>query len=138
MTKAWDRAHWIQLVVGVIVGAIIGGGSTFFTMNGRISKLEGIVSQLETGSPPPTTNTIPELSSNAKPEQLIPIIQDQQRKHVKESWGEFSHQSFTMDDLKRFIDNKTTTQIIESLKRDPNFLDVVLAIRELEPGDLHS
>jgi len=39
---------------------------------------------------------------SVKPEELCPIIERQQRTHVKESFGEWASESFTEDDLRRF------------------------------------
>ena len=75
------------------------------------------------------------IETKNKANQLITIIKEQQRKNVKESWGELAYQCFTDDDLARFIKNKRIEQIIESLKRDPNFLDVVSAIRQMKPSE---
>ena len=38
---------WKQILVGVVIGAIVGMAGTFFALQGRISKLEGIVEQLK-------------------------------------------------------------------------------------------
>ena len=37
---------WKQVIVGIVIGAIVGMAGTFFVLQGRISKLEGIVDQL--------------------------------------------------------------------------------------------
>lgn len=132
-----DKAYWkqiAQIVTAVVAGAILGIGSTFFVLQGRISKLEGIVEQLKSNIPQPTSSAVSPQPSGANPEELISIIQEQQRKNVKESWGELAHQAFTDDDLTRFVQNKTAERITNSLKRDPHFLDVVFAIRKMEPG----
>ena len=130
---------WKQVIVGIVIGAIVGMAGTFFALQGRISKLEGIVDQLRSSSQQTASGelqteskTLPSREPKVKPEELISVIQDQQRKNVKEIWGELAHQCFTDDDLARFVQNKRTEQITESLKRAPEFLDVVLAIRQME------
>lgn len=134
MTKHSNRINWSQIFVGVVVGALLGIGGTFFGLQGRISKLEGIVEQFRADTQQPKPSAIPR-STNAKPEELISIVQEQQRKNVRESYGELAHQCFTEDDLTRFVQTTTTERITGSLKRDPRFLDVVLAIRDMEPGE---
>ncbi len=129
-----NGAYWTPIFVGVVVGAFIGGGSTFFVQQGRISKLEGRMDQLTSGTQQLGPSAPTRHSTGAKPEQLILIIQEQQSENVRESYGELAHQCFTDDDLTRFVQTKTPETITDSLKRDPQFLDVVLAIRVMQPG----
>jgi predicted small secreted protein len=133
---------WKAIITGIIIGVILGIGGTLIILRERITRLETEVENLKSqiNQPSPTTQrqeleTFSRREPKNKPEQLISIIQEQQRKNVKESWGELAYQCFTDDDLARFIKNKRTEQIRESLKRDPEFLDVVLAIRQMEPSE---
>lgn len=132
---------WKQIIAGIIIGAILGIGGTLLIQERRTTRLEtqvenlkSQINQLSSSTQQQEPKTLPPQELKAKPEELISIIQEQQRKNVKESWGELAHQCFTDNDLARFVQNKTTEQITESLKRNPEFLDVVLAIRQMEPS----
>lgn len=121
--------NWGQIVVGVAIGIIIGVGSTLLLMERRVSKLEG---RFEERDLDPTSV---HRETDINPEKLISIIQQQQLANVKKSYGTLAHQCFTDEDLERFIRAKTTNRIASRLKKDPQFLDVVLAIRNMQPGD---
>jgi gas vesicle protein len=133
---------WKQIISGIIIGAILGIGGTLLIQERRTSRLEtqvehlkSQIDQLRSGSQQPESGTVAPREPKAKPEELISIIQEQQRKNVRESWGELAHECFTDNDLDRFVQNKATERITESLKRDPQFLDIVLAIRKMQPGE---
>jgi len=133
---------WKAIITGIIIGTILGIGGTLIILRERVTRLETQVENLKSqiNQPSPTTQrheskTLPRREPKNKPEKLISIIQEQQRKNVKESWGELAHQCFTDDDLARFVQNRRIEQITESLKRNPEFLDVVLAIRQMEPSE---
>ena len=49
---------WKQIIAGIVIGAILSGLGTFFVLQGRISRLEGIVDQLRDSS----QQTIPDES----------------------------------------------------------------------------
>lgn len=132
---------WKQIIGGIIIGAILGIGGSLLIQERRTARLEiqvehlkSQIDQLSSGTQQPEPRTVASREPKAKPEKIIIIIQKQQRKNVRESWGELAHQCFTDNDLARFVQNKTTERITDSLKRDPEFLDVVLAIREMEPS----
>ena len=126
MSEGNERERGFKWWLRYVIVPLIGSG-------GIVAIVVAIISS-PTIKSPTSTSVIPSPSANAKPEKLISIIQEQQRKNVKESWGELAHQCFTDDDLARFVRTKTTERITDSLKRDPRFLDVVLAIRKMEPG----
>jgi hypothetical protein len=75
------------------------------------------------------------VATNVNPNKLIEIIKEQQQKHVKESFGEFASQSFTEEDLRVFVDAKVPAGISETLKHDNQFIDVVLAIKNMPSGE---
>ena len=133
--------NWTHIIEGVVIGVILGVAGTWLIQERRITKLETQVDQLNKeierinpgiGYSEPKTETSQKYS--VKPEQLISIIQKQQRENVKESWGKQENQCFTSSDLDRFTQNQTPRRITESLKNDPEFLDVVAVIRTMEPG----
>jgi hypothetical protein len=126
MSEGNEREHGVRWWLRYVIVPLVGGG-------GIVAIAVAIISNLTIKSPT-STSVGPSASANAKPEQIISIIQEQQRKNVKESWGELAQQGFTDDDLNRFVQTRTTERITDSLKRDPRFLDVVLAIRKMEPS----
>jgi len=125
----------MQVAIGVLVGLLLGIGGTFFTMQGRIAKLEGIVQTLQSTGQTPQTN--PQIAkAQTRPEakigELITIIEELQRSEVKQSQNEFIN--FSADDLEHFKNNKVAEGAALSLKTDPHFLDVVSAIRKADPS----
>lgn len=72
------------------------------------------------------------------PNQLIIIIKDQQRINVKESCGEFDYQCFTDRDLEKFKKDNIVDDLKVTLTRDNNFLEIVLAIKIMQPGERDS
>jgi hypothetical protein len=74
-------------------------------------------------------------ANTSRPEGLLIIIKAQQQSHVKESYGEYTGQCFTDNDLRQFIDDKISDQIVEQLRHDNEFLEVVLGIKAMKPSD---
>jgi hypothetical protein len=66
-----------------------------------------------------------------KPDRLIEIITAQQRIYVKESYGEQSNQNFTQRDLDEFKKKDVPKQVIDKLRHNGGFLEVVLAIKQM-------
>lgn len=73
--------------------------------------------------------------NEVKAEELIEIIKEQQRLNVRESYGEMAYQCFSDDDLGRFIQAKVPDRVIENLKKDNQFIEVVLAIKKLSSNE---
>lgn len=69
--------------------------------------------------------------SKVKPDKLIKIIQEQQRKYVKESYGEGVGENFSDQDLKDFIAADIPGKMAGELRKNKDFLDVVLAIKHM-------
>jgi hypothetical protein len=124
MSAGDDRERGFKWWLRYVIVPLIGGGGIVAIVVTTISS--------PTIKPHLSISVVPSPSTNANPEELISIVQEQQRKNVKESWGELAHQCFTDNDLARFVRNKTTERITDSLLGAPEFLDVVLAIRKME------
>ncbi|MEO0248494.1 MAG: hypothetical protein ABIN58_02900 [candidate division WOR-3 bacterium] len=69
--------------------------------------------------------------SIVNPETLREIIEEQQRKNVRESYGIWAHQCFTDDDLNQFISSGQAARIALSLKGSKQFMAVVSALKKL-------
>jgi hypothetical protein len=121
------------VVGGILIGSILGSVTYIWGLHARMASIEAKENIRASGAAPETAKG-PAGASSGKDEQLIPLIQQEQKLRVKESFGEFAGQCFTDDDLKRFIDSKTTESIKDSLRRSPQFLDVVSGIRQMEKG----
>jgi hypothetical protein len=74
------------------------------------------------------------ITSTVSPEELLVVIKSQQQSEVKESYGEYRGQNFSDEDLKAFKEKNTPQAVAERLRRDGHFIDVVLAIKRMEPG----
>jgi len=68
-----------------------------------------------------------------KPGKLIEIIVSKQNERVKKSIGEYAYNSFTDKDLEEFKKQDIPSQVKSELKKDNEFLDVVLAIKAMNP-----
>jgi len=66
---------------------------------------------------------------------LIEIIIKQQQDNVRESYGEAAGQNFSDQDFKEFIKKGIPKKIVDQLKTDNEFLDVVLAIKYMTPTE---
>jgi hypothetical protein len=65
------------------------------------------------------------------PKMLIDIIKDQQRQYVRESYGEAASECFTDDDLQKFKRKEITNTVREILKRNNEYLAIVIAFKKL-------
>ena len=130
---------WKSVIGGVLVGAILGISATIFYFNGRLSAVEQGVSdsrqhgQTDVQSSTSADVSRPSAADHADPNQLIQIIEQQQRLHVKASVNEWASGSFTEADLKHFLQEKVANQVAEQLKHDNQFISVVAAIQALPP-----
>lgn len=69
--------------------------------------------------------------STVKPETLREIIEEQQKKNVRETHGIWAHQCFTDDDLNQFIQSGQPAKIARSLKGSKRFIAVVSALKKM-------
>ena len=136
-----QSSDWRQIatgvIIGVLVGSLLGAGATFFSQGKEIAALKEQINQLRSQN----VNTVSNPSNGqpvevkANPEKIIEIIKEQQRLYVKESSGELAAQSFTERDLQEFRERNITKQITDNLRRNGDFLEVVLAIKQMTPGE---
>ncbi len=144
-TKHGWPINWPQVICSVLVGAILGIGATLFTTTDRIAKLEGrLAEQAKSNTGEDIQKKATENSgsiqlglekqSDLNPEELVNIIKEQQKSYVKESRGESSSESFTIEDLAQFDKSKTLATIINQLKRDNRFIDIVLSVKQMKPS----
>jgi hypothetical protein len=137
-----------QVITGVIIGLLVlilfAIGATLIRhdknielLNREYSLLRDELNQTVTRLTGNAQNIMMETQSTSEvnPSALITIIEEQQRIHVKESYGELAHQCFSEDDLSTFKENNIPDVIVTELKRDNRFIDVVLAIKKANPTD---
>lgn len=140
-----------QIVIEVAAGIILGLGATLFwllpelasmkeqvaTLKDEVATLRQNKEQIQSQPTQNSSNTIPEpiRSARVKPELLAEIIMEQQRKNIKESYGEQAYQCFTDEDLRQFVQNETPQKVTDALKWDNRFIDLVLAIKDMNPSD---
>jgi hypothetical protein len=133
-SKKKSLIDWTQIISGLIVGIILGGGGAFYLQVQRIAKLETQIEELNK-----TENQVvtrgeqknEQIQSEVNPKELITIIKDQQASYVKDSWGPESYQCFTDVDLDNFNSSKIPEKISYNLKKDAKFIDLVLAIKQM-------
>jgi hypothetical protein len=69
-----------------------------------------------------------------RPDTLMRVIQDEQQKAVKRSYGELAGQNFSEDNLRSFTTDKVPARVVSELRSDNRFLDLVLAIKCMPPS----
>jgi hypothetical protein len=128
---------WIQVIAGVVVGAILGIGATIFILNGRIERMDEQIKQLKEST---VVNRVTDnLDSNdfsslkVDPTKLTDIIKEQQRQNVKTSYTE--HNCFTDENLNSFKKSKKQDKIVADLMSDNSFIDLIISIKGLSPTD---
>jgi hypothetical protein len=133
-----SKVDWGQIIGGVVIGAILGIAGTFYFQGQKLATLESQIEQLknkptETTSKEPSTSPVPSKSSTVNPQELLEIIKSQQKVEVKESRGESASQNFNREDLAAFKKKNVPKVVKERLRHDSHFIDVVLAIKQMEP-----
>ncbi len=116
------------IIGGLIVGIILGVGSTFYIQGQKIAKLENQIETLNKVSPVQSQSENPD-RPEVNPDELVNLIKEQQSIYVRESRNEYD--CFTDNDLNNFITSRITTTIVNNLKRDNHFIDIVLAIKKM-------
>jgi hypothetical protein len=128
---------WIQIMAGVAVGAILGIGTTIFTLNGKMERMDEqikdlkehtIVNQVSDNSKSNFVST-----SNVNPLKLSDIIKNLQRQNVKTSYTE--NNCFTAENLNSFKKSKKQDQIVADLMNDNVFIELIISIKCMTPID---
>jgi hypothetical protein len=133
-------------IISFVVGSIFGIVGTYMKVVEKSAKLEDQVQILSArleAMPSNATGSSVTVGVNANangkpidPNVAMPaMIQSLQRKFVKESWGEGERENFTAENRKRFIESGQLEAIVEQLKRNNDFVDLVLAVKRLPPSD---
>jgi hypothetical protein len=89
-----------------------------------------LVGEFYFAEPQPSPSPTPTVSPN----ELLNIIKSEQRSEVRESYGEFRGQNFSDEMLKEFKENNIPKSVVDRLRHDSYFIDVVLAIKRMEPS----
>ena len=151
-TELWtpeNRWHfsWTQIFGGIIIGTVLGTSAALFQSAQRLATLEADVSMLKqkpllvagaAGVGAPVELLRPASASStdaARPEKLLEISREQQRLRVRPSYSESASQSFTQDDLDKFIKDNVAGQVAEDLKHDNAFISVLLALKNMPPTE---
>jgi hypothetical protein len=71
-------------------------------------------------------------------ETLREIIVEQQRTHVRESYGVRAHECFTEADLDQFIADERPSEIAAALRTSKRFMAVVALLKEMPPEQRQS
>jgi len=61
-------------------------------------------------------------------EEIIEVIKEQQRLHVRESYGQLAHECFTYDDLNMFKREGVPEEITTKLRRNKRFIKIVQSL----------
>ena len=65
---------------------------------------------------------------------MIRTIREQQRLHVRESWGDQDWQWFTDSDYQSFTQHNVPGEVVAKLKDDPQFKRLVDEIGQMDAG----
>jgi len=72
-----------------------------------------------------------QLPQTVDPNKLVSVIKDEQRKAVRISYSETD--CFTYTDLENFRNERKTEQIINDLSHQNSFINIVIAIKKMQP-----
>lgn len=133
-----SKIDWGQVIGGVVIGAILGIAGTFYFQGQKLATLESEIDQLknkpvENGPKGSSSHPAAFKSSTVNPEELLAIIKSQQKAEVKESSGESASQNFSKKDFDDFKKKNVPKSVADKLKHDNHFIDVVLAIKQMDP-----
>ena len=112
------------------VGGLNGAGAKQMSASATVP--DGTSSTHALAPPSPTTQR-----TLANPHALIDLIVKEQGENVRESYGEAAGQNFSDQDLSEFIRNDIPARISKELKKDDEFLELVLAIKHMDPTERH-
>lgn len=125
-----SKQIWVGVAIGVIAGTVLGIGSTFFLLTGKVAHLEAEVDALrQQPAPSGGGRTASEGTPTANPNDLVALIQGEQRALVRESSSEEKSQCFSEDDLAAFEKGNVVPQLVARLRGDGKFTALVSAIR---------
>lgn len=125
----------VKSFIGPIIAALIAAVMTFvgiyLTYERRLSTLEGKITILE--------KTISETNKGNSPVPVIPITNDkdalvkavksQQKKYVKDSYGEAAGQNFSQKDLGVFIKNNTAKKSVQELIDNEVLIEIIEGLK---------
>ena len=126
-------------VVFTVLGAVLLLGGIFVYLSDKPTRSDNS-NVSNTSTPPPTNSNSPTPTPVHTPpllkrDKLIEIILKEQRDNVRESYGELAGQNFTAKDLEDFKKAGTPANITARLKTDAEFLEIVLAIKQMSPTE---
>jgi len=130
--------NWSQVLTAVFITAIVSIGGTFIALNVKMAHLEEQIKSIKEN---PNTNQVTDNSSpkvdsivkKVSPSDLQDIIKSKQRQKVNPSYDEYN--CFTDVDLQNFRKNNTPEQAVNELIEDNSFIDLIIAIKDMNPAD---
>ena len=127
-----------QFALTAVVGIILGIVGTYIVLVQRITRAEDSIAVLEkrpVAAVQELNSSDPAVSAVVRPERLQGVIQAEQKKYVRESYGQEAGQCFTQDDLDSFVKENRLLQIVAELRHSNDFLDLAVGIKMLAPSD---
>ena len=76
----------------------------------------------------------PDRTNRSPAQMLIDLVQNQQHKAVRASYGELAHECFTWIDFEAFVREDRPARIVERLKKASDFSELTAALRSLSPA----
>ena len=139
-SKAKFNIFWNQVIIGIVIGIILGVGGTFLTLRDKITRMdEQLINLEERIKTIQRVEKIPVIVEpfnepiEADPSKLSEFIKNQQNQNVKTSFSETN--CFTDLDLQSFKKERKPEQIVNKLMHDNTFIDLVIAIKNMNPSD---
>jgi hypothetical protein len=111
--------------IGVLLVAACGDGTQ--SVNNSASS----PSPQSSSGPPARPTESATVAAKVDPERLISLVKQIQTEYVRDSTGIQAHECFTKDDFNQFVKDKKTAEIVERLRNDNDFRNLVSAIRDL-------
>ena len=128
--------NWSQVITTIVITAIVSIGGTFFALNVKIAHLEEQINSIKENNKANqvSDNSFQKTDSSVKkvnPSDLQDIIKSKQSQKVKDSYNDYN--CFTNDDLQNFIKNRIPDQAVNELMEDNSFIDLIIAIKDMDP-----
>jgi hypothetical protein len=134
------KKNVIGIISGVIIGLIVTGIATYFTLFQKIITLETKLDYSNTHQSSYNqdrnllnSDTISNNNIKVSPDKLISIIKEQQNLYVKESTGTMDYQCFTDRDMQNFIDKNVPNIIRTNLLKSNEYLSVIIVVKRMDP-----
>jgi hypothetical protein len=123
----------ITAIATAAATCLFGYFSIFYNLNERLSRIEGLIQNIQTSSNKNGNEIIEKSSYEQLSESIIELIKNQQNANVKISVND--NNCFTMDDYNRFVNNGVPVQIVTNLNNESSYKRLKKEFRSLKANE---